>query len=694
MKTGKRYTPRASEDRGIQYGHTNLEWEVGTAVYARQSTQNQRSRNIASAEIQTEKLLEFAYKAGAPQDNRTILYDENVFSGQLRSASGRLRIDQREGLSALCERIERGEAKVVVAFMVDRLFRDEYLIGPGTFVKLCKEHNCKLVLYSGMVFDFSIDWHQQQFFMESLAAANYLKMMRERLDSAKWHLSGQGLYDGRNTPVGYIVDKRRRVDGHDNPSYKRYVIYEPHAQVVAWLFQRFYDLGGDFAALCREVSCINGGYIFPPFEDGLEDYVTKATLGEHGDDGKRLPITDKGFTVSREGLLSILTNADYIGDWRLRGETVQVNNHPAIVSREQFEFARQALSEGQVGRVKPRVRKLFIPALLNGILTYPGGFVYVIDNTINGKRYTSYGASNNHRLIGQKYEFTIDCGELDSLFTDRLLMHIQQTPSLDKWQRQTRPSDEEAKRSQLAKQLEEVEDQMESVVQALDTLKDKELIRRKEARYAELKRLRTGIVAELNAPAKQDPATAVWNLRELLIKVRDEGKWDKLSLDKRQQLVKALTVSVSMSLVSSHWLRLDVEWLDTDWGIETAYIYRRVGASPVWSKEERELFKSMWPVSTKEEILRTFPDRNWSGLIVQANRLKVTRPNKKPSAWPVPNTLTLHDWQFMQQMGISLTEEDMSLSKVAYWSSLACTLQQRNDAVSRAISMLGTLFTS
>src|SRR5438876_6176311 len=112
----------------VTFGQTVLEWEQGTAIYARQSTKNQRFKHIGSAEVQTIQLLEFAYRAGAPKNEKTILYDENIGQeGMYKDASGTLRIDEREGLSALCEYIENG-AKVVVCFLIDRLFCDEDMI--------------------------------------------------------------------------------------------------------------------------------------------------------------------------------------------------------------------------------------------------------------------------------------------------------------------------------------------------------------------------------------------------------------------------------------------------------------------------------------------------------------------------------------------------------------------------------------
>ena len=93
------------------------------AIYGRQSTKNQVENNRESYEAQTTDLLKRALGMEWKED-LIIVYTENIRSdGRVRSASGRLRIDQREGLSALVERIEAGELKAVMVYQEDRLFR-------------------------------------------------------------------------------------------------------------------------------------------------------------------------------------------------------------------------------------------------------------------------------------------------------------------------------------------------------------------------------------------------------------------------------------------------------------------------------------------------------------------------------------------------------------------------------------------
>src|SRR5437660_11843538 len=79
----------------------SLDAKVG--IYARQSNLNQVKNNTVSTEMQTDELITFAQRLGVKVED-IILYLENKRDdGTMKHASGRLRIDQREGLRALVE---------------------------------------------------------------------------------------------------------------------------------------------------------------------------------------------------------------------------------------------------------------------------------------------------------------------------------------------------------------------------------------------------------------------------------------------------------------------------------------------------------------------------------------------------------------------------------------------------------------
>jgi len=138
-----KFQPRKQRQQASTSSQLPLTDKVG--IYARQSTQAQLIKNVQSTEMQTTDLLLLAKRFGW-QEDQIILYIENKRGdGTTRKASGTLRIDQREGLRALTERIERDEVKAVIVFQVDRLFRDETQIQVNTFIDLCKRHNCLVI---------------------------------------------------------------------------------------------------------------------------------------------------------------------------------------------------------------------------------------------------------------------------------------------------------------------------------------------------------------------------------------------------------------------------------------------------------------------------------------------------------------------------------------------------------------------
>ncbi len=669
-----RYVDRRQEP--VTFGQIILEWLEGTAIYARQSTKNQRIKNLASAEVQTIQLLEFAYKAGAPQNEKTVLFDENISEdGAYKNASGTLRIDQREGLSALCEYIEQG-AKVVVCFLIDRLFRDEDMIEPVTFAKLCKEHNCKIVLYSGMVYDLNNDMHYQQFFMEALAAANFLKMQRVRLHGNKMYISRKGMYDGRTLSVGYIVDRRKELpDGKPNPGWKKYVVYPPHASIVLWLFQRFYELNGNMAQLCREVKERNNGYLFPPFDASIEKENRKINLGEYDKSRKRLPPSPLGYRVSRSGLVSILTNRDYLGEWRSEGVLVKANNHDPIVPEDLFLYAYTSLLTTTIpAPTHTRGRNKQIPALLDGFMTSPEGKVYVLTPTIGDKQYLLYTVRQKDSLVPGNYVLATSVYDLDGVFSSRLLELLEHTPDFAQWEQQVKEEDgqQAARNKRLRMSLEETVSKLTAIEVALDTLTTPVLIKKKEEDYARLLVTKTELEEKLETPQRKNSKAHALQFKELIRALRDKRKWDTCSFDVRKKLIRALTTSVTISCISSHWIGLDVTWLDSDWGGETAYVYRRRGATPVWEEEELTTMLALYPTHEREELLRMFPTHNWSALISQAHKYGVKREVKE-RAGEIPKRLTYQDWLFMHSHGIVMTEGDMALLKTAYWSQWSKT---------------------
>ncbi len=255
-----KYQPKPNKYQQQPLFPTALPIQSSIAVYPRQSTKVQLERHVTSTEMQTDDLIAYAKKLGWADDS-IMLFDQDL------GISGRKRIDEREGLSLLFEEIEKGRVKAILVFLEDRLFRDEKQIQPNIFIDFCRQYGV-LVITPYVTYDFTIDYHRKLFRWKCEAAADYLRdYVVARLGGAKRRNAEQGLYDGRRVAFGYIVDYRQNitVDGRTvkNPTYKKYIVYEPHAAIIRYLFIRYIQLNGDISALYREIC--QEVFLFPGF---------------------------------------------------------------------------------------------------------------------------------------------------------------------------------------------------------------------------------------------------------------------------------------------------------------------------------------------------------------------------------------------------------------------------------------------
>src|SRR6185437_14332487 len=114
-------------------------------IYARQSTKGQVLKRKESTLQQTGEQLDRALELGWSAEKRLLFIENQAKDGKIRNASGRLRIDEREGLNTVMFYISSDEASAVMACDVARLFRDDELVGPVVFAKACKTHHVLII---------------------------------------------------------------------------------------------------------------------------------------------------------------------------------------------------------------------------------------------------------------------------------------------------------------------------------------------------------------------------------------------------------------------------------------------------------------------------------------------------------------------------------------------------------------------
>ena len=268
------------EQNSIWY--TPLPIDCLWGIYARQSSPAQVMKNTQSTEMQTDDLIAWLVDRHVARENIS-LFDADL------GVSGTLRIDQRSDLQRLVEQIQADIIKAVLVYQVSRLFRDETGVQYNTFATICKQHHCLLATPDGMIFNFNNPMHLKMFRYLAEMAAEYIPQQIGLLHAARLRKAKKGLYAGLGSvPIGYIVDYDKK-----SPTYEKYIPYEPHAQVVRWLFRRYFELGGNILALRRELHALH--VLFPPYGSEV-DQRTVAMC--------RLRRKPEGYHLSRPGFFS------------------------------------------------------------------------------------------------------------------------------------------------------------------------------------------------------------------------------------------------------------------------------------------------------------------------------------------------------------------------------------------------------
>src|SRR5947209_10738045 len=246
------------------YGPRAFNTEEECAIYARQSTTKQTVEHRESSEAQTKDQLDKVQAIGWRDDKVTIFIEGD---GK-RGVSGRLRIDEGHGLNALMEGIYEYRFKCIFVTNEARLFRDEWMIGPDTFIQACYEHDVQVITLTYR-YDFKRNPHDMdQFRMQCQIAARFIKDHVGYMNLMRDRVAQRGQYFGGRVPIGYILDEN-----------DRFIPYEPHAKVVRWIFKRYRQIGSP-AQIARELNARK--YAFPPYEVGIKAPYTNLTVKDGG----------------------------------------------------------------------------------------------------------------------------------------------------------------------------------------------------------------------------------------------------------------------------------------------------------------------------------------------------------------------------------------------------------------------------
>jgi hypothetical protein len=634
--------------------------DVLWGIYARQSTMAQVGNE--STEMQTDDLRQWLIERRVRRENIT-LFDADL------GKSGTLRIDQRKDLNELVSRIEADKIKAVLVYRISRLFRDMTGIQYNTFASVCAEHNCILATADGMFFNFNNPWHWKMYRYLSEQAAEYLTQQMTTLYEARIRKARRGYYVGFGIkPWGLIVDYDPK-----SPTFQKLVVYEPHAEIVMEVLERFYSLDFDFSALCRELE--RRPVLFPEFN--------KEEVDERNIPKKSRKRVVGGYHISEQGLRMMLTNVTYLGWIVVMGDIISKNNPFRIIPEEKENIFWQSFytladytPDGKVNEMRQKPPRRFYQkhtqpyALLNKKkLASPQGKVFI---------HLSSGDSWTYQIIPPDYTITrYQLCEIDTTVIDRevskcFLARLQETHDFDQYLSYVEEETEKQnhKFDIIQRQLSEIAALQEAIlderldiqqhIKSFATEEERERARREAA--PELERLRQRSIGydtvaselrqQLPIEEEDDTLTTARQFADFQTEVqRLIPVWDEKPMSVRAEFVNLFIEQVVIEFVAPHWVRLDIFWRHPAWEHESMYVYRKRGIRLQWTDEERELVRTYYPTAKREELMQLLPNKTWRGIRGEAERLGVIRPGRIVSN--ISFILTWEDLEFMRREGIS-----------------------------------------
>jgi len=642
-------------------------------VYPRVSTPEQK-KNV-SAEMQQDK--SFAIKCGWKED--MIIVDDRDLG-----VSGQLRMEDREAFRDMLRRMQARDNFVpigaVVARDVSRLFRNKWGDEPGKFMEICFTHNI-LVVTADFVYDFRISWHIDKFKRKCEEAWSHIEnhifgVMLPAMDEQAY----AGFWIGGNLPMGYIVDRREKRDGVENPNHNRFLIYEPHARVIQWLFWKFKELG-TVRAVLREIERIP--VLFPDFEAWVPEEVVSQF--------KHYTKVPGGYTIASEsGLKKVLINRVYIGYWIYQGEVCSIANHQPIIDLNTFVYAYNRLSltkidgtpnEAAIERHHRRLKKFIAkPGLLRECIASDDPDYRIYPKPINNKSgltiyYGFYRRGSS--TICSNAQSLISATDIDAIVLGKLIEHMQSPQAETDFSDFSTVEDQAIK--EVSETLKDIERDIAATKALIERLKkqaklgfltdedlQKEANESMVAAKAELERLEIRR-RDTTSIAQEDEERRSY--KQLMHDVGDA--WDEIVMpEEHPRLVYLFIKQVTLKHLSPRFFTVTIVWRDPTWDIDQVVCYKYGNPSLTWKPEEDAILRQHYAHASRKELLQMLPTRTYMAIRSRGENLGLSRLEFMSVPEPdIPHRTSWQDWQLMQEYGV--TEEQLRSKegvKVVSWA--------------------------
>jgi len=654
----KRYRKREEENID-PYRSQPLPLERPVAVYYRQSSEGQIG-NINTT-LQTVDMVEHLLRQGWVRD-QIIMIDMDA------GISGTKKIDERPGMSYLHQLIENGEIGLVASQDVDRFFRDVTQIQTNIFIDTCRRNNV-LVLTPTFVYDFDHPtqgrYHMQMFRDHAQRAADYLEYhIKGRLMQARDYLKVRGIWTGRSVAIGYMVDLREKLpDGTANPNHRKYVPFQPCADVVLAYFKLFRKFNRNLTRTWRHI--YEHGPCFPEnvtelVPDGFRVDIIITHRGANG-----------GIMPSPSGLNYILTNVAYIGHWSYKGVIEQWQNHEAIVPDDLFMYAFNALSKvdffGEPNKdYSPH--RVYVRHKVEDRGARPATYAgLVFSHSLPGHPFRRIGAyylnhnDNYAYVLSDHLSHTVMSihAKIFDPQVDKLLLERLKATTIDDetWRKALEGTQrsEQGDVRRIEQDIRAAERAKQTVLDNLKTISNPEIVKNLEASFEANEREIVRLREEL-ARAKENAGQSVAMLEarptlELIIQ-----RWKDVPHQQRRELFEAFARRIIVDKVDDVKRKLVVEWRD---GTTSETVFRSGRTQyTMTAAERRKMVQMIHEQRPQWEILRAFPELDWQGIVHRFYReeQKVGNHGRIARAYQQPRKYTY------QQRWVDTEEYQQSLS--------------------------------
>jgi hypothetical protein len=628
--------PRAFKFRQAEERHNNytgtlpeIDRKRVTAVLVRQSKSGADTAMTESRETQL-GLQEYAKLLYGDDEPLVELYDEGA------GVSGQKRIDQREELDRLYRDMHKGIIGTIVLAREDRIFRNKHMDQVGVFTRLAEEKRIKAIVppissasteERTRIYDFT-SYRDLCVFQDKMREAyGYIEGHVKHMQLCKQNKADKGGYDGRGLPPGFAVKGKKQE--------QEIIIYEPWAKEMQKLALRAQALSWDMGKLAREV--VGKAYLFPEIpEEDRERYLFKTNVHHI----KGVGYKPRDPNTLREWFKNVM----YIGWFQPsmdKPDTI-TDHHLPILDYELFAEGYAVLTgytlEGEpvernrsITRLK-ETREEPLELLLHGKLLVksprPELKAYITPDTHRGKPYYMGTCSRDAEMRKVKF-LHLSAVHFDNIVIARLKAleaadkNIQEKVKIALEQVYDQQSEDFVS---IHEQIEEIKRQLlENAKKRMKTSVDDPMYDMLEEEKNELMLKQKSLEAKKERLGIMDSPEEIELLHNLLGNF--DKIWAELPFEKKQRAFYILINRIEIEVVSMHWLRLTIDWLDAlNRRIDVAYIWKagsaRIGA---FTPEEDDIIRQYYPVLPKMDILKMMPQRSWVAIRGQAENLHVIR---------------------------------------------------------------------